>query len=826
MIIENAIQEINNRYAEKITALTLDGKIHRSGDKDHVWYVGHTWEYKGNSYSQINYGSWRQGDQHTINSWDSSLNKDRNFIKNYKKHVQESNAKLEMEKQRKHKDCREKWKPIFARSTGGKLHSYLDYKGINDPYISRVDQNDVLLIPVYNSSGLVGVQRIFKNELTGKFEKRFSSGIEIEYGFCPLTKVSSEVIYVSEGFATAASIQMAFPTNQSVCVFNAGNIPKAIKELRKIKPDCRIVICADRDKNGVGEKYARQAQKQNANIVIRVPQFGIKNDAWSDFNDLHQFEGIDKVREQLAIDRLDFTELHCLGYMESEYYYSSSDNNQIIRISASGHSNVLNMLQLIPVEWWKKTYGIKDEESDNVIVPWKEVASKLMDQCRQAGLFNPEKVRGIGVWEDGSHFIVNNGQEILPKVNPISQYHYQKLVKSEHALSRELDQEELDYLLTGFMNIHYKNKKDYLYLSAWIIQAQIFSVLPWRFHLWLTGQRGNGKSEIVKWCSQLVPNSLLTMNATAAGIRQELKNNARAICFDESEPDSGRIDGIMELARQMSTNSEAKVLRGSAHGDAIRTNTQCLFLMGSIQTVNFNSADASRFFVVEITPPKDQTAEQFDELSTVFSLISKDKANLFTTAFNAIPSILSSINICKRHFRDHYRMESRLADQLSAAVACFWVYSSRKAITTAQLDDIVEAYGLIQSDYMESNQSQDSESCYHDIMNCNPDIRENKTLARIIEQVMVNQSKPDYGDGNSCQFTALLSSLGIRVLDKKKLFLASNSAKLKKIVPKWSDYARILTRDKEYCIEPRKNCQIKGYNAGSVTKGIIIKMPE
>lgn len=823
MILEKALQEINSRYTESITDLKLTGKIERAGEKDHVWYVFRTWTYKSQEYQQVVYGSWRSSDQHTINSWSASQ-EDKNFKKSYETHVREQNVALELEKQKKHKLCREKWLPIYDRAKPI-IHDYLKLKNITEPFKARTDHNNVLLIPAYHPDKFVGVQRILMNPITGKFEKKFSSGIEISQAYCKLTDQESEFIYIAEGFATAATIQMAFPAQMVVCAFNANNLWKVSRTIRQLHPNAKIIIAADKDHSHTGEKEAKKACKMTSQCIYKMPKFPSENPSWTDFNDLMIVTSLKEIQDQLIPDPDEFIIVTPLGYLESDYFYTSTKNNQIIKISASGHKNNTNMLQLAPLSWWMKNYAVVDEESGKAVINWTQVTSDMLEKCQSEGLFNPEKIRGVGVWDDGGKFVINNGEKVFPIQNPLSSYHYQKLFKSEHELTNEMSQEQLDLLLTGLMNIKYKNPKDYFYLASWVMQAQVFSILPWRFHLWLTGQRGNGKSEIIKWVSQMVPNSLLTANATEAGIRQKVKNNAMAVCFDESEPESGRMERVIDLARQMNTNNEAKSLRGTVSGQVIESNTQCIFLMGSIQTANLNAADLSRFFVIEIEPPKGQTADEFDELSTIFKLSAQNRSELFTTAFNRIPSILSSINVCKRHFREKYRLESRLADQLSTAVSCFWAFSSDQSVTAEILDGVISSYNLVQSDYIESNQTSDSEDCYKFIMNTAPDIRDHRNIGTMLRMAL-NEAESNIKE-KSTFYLEMLSSMGIKVIDSKSFFVAANSEKLKKAMNgKWTDYARILRRDKDWCIEPRKTLRIKEYNAGSVTMGLVLKMPE
>mgnify|MGYP002780885280 CR=1 FL=1 len=279
-IIEKALHEINTRFGENLTALVLDGKIQRGGKKDHVWYVGNEWTYNGQIYQSVKYGSWKQAGEYLVKSWDSEIESNKNWRKKYQDHTREAKAALDLTRQEKQEKCRLKWTPIFNNAEKGKPdHEYLKLKGITELYTAKNPSGNILLVPAYNAvKGMVGVQRIFKDqdpesETNGQWVKRFSSGIEIKGAFCPLKPFrNSEYCYVAEGFATAASIQLAFPDIPAICVFNAGNILPAIEHIRAINPKIKIMIAADKDqpdKKGekAGEKYAILA---SASVLLNL----------------------------------------------------------------------------------------------------------------------------------------------------------------------------------------------------------------------------------------------------------------------------------------------------------------------------------------------------------------------------------------------------------------------------------------------------------------------------------------------------------------------------------------------------------------------------
>lgn len=825
-IIEDAIKEINYKYGESASTLIVDGKIHRLGDKDHVWYVGHEWPHKGQTYQTINYGSWRHGDSFTVKSWDASKEREKGFKKSFTEHTREAKIKFEAEKAANHEACRAKCKPIFASAKQNELHEYLDFKSISDPFISRIDSNGVLLIPAYKPiKGLVGFQRIYRDPETQKFSKKFAFGIEIQGAFCPLKPFKDEeYVYLSEGYATASTIQEAFPNIPSICVFNAGNISPAINSIRHINPNCKIIIAADRDpKSNAGEFHAKKAVKSYPNAIYKLPKFSLDNPSWTDFNDLHAFESIKKVQDQLAFDENDFITITCLGYMDNHYYYTSTTQKQIVQIAAGSH-NKLNLYSIAPVEFWKKNYGVEVEGV--LVVPWDNVFSDLMEKCKIAGLYDPEKVRGVGVWEDNNNFVINDGQDVFNEPKD-STYFYQKIPKKNYSIDNPLSDDEMKPLLSSFKELPYKNKNDYIYTAAWIIQAQIYSVMDWRFHVWLTGEKGSGKSTVLDWIGKLLIHPVLTSDATAAGIIQELRNNARPIIYDESEA-SNKIDPVIELARRMSSNNGNKTLRGSSAGKVVSSNTNTVFLMGSIQVSKLNSADRSRFFIVNMEKSENENQEHYENAKHDIEIFITMKERLFARAYSCIGSIKKSTKVIRKFLMDK-KLEARYADQLSSCLACFWVYYSIDPITEIEADNIIYNLDLLESDYTEQNKETDQDDCLSTLLQIIID-RDNTTIQRAIEVMKTNQPVL-INDGQTKgvdYFEKVLGAYGLRFFrENDSLFIASKANNLIKEMKsrEFPAFVDILKRDKKRLIKSDDKQRVVGLSMTS-QRGIRISIKE
>ncbi len=797
-IINQLLDEVNRKYNLRLS-FSFDGKFHRT---EHVWAVGKSWHYNGKQYDVINYGSWKFAEQFTLKSWEGS-EENKAFKKDYSIQIHEMNRKIEEDKKIKHLECKEKWEPKFKTAITPDNHPYLINKEIL-PYNSKVDNFKNLLIPFYNDNGFVGVQRINENG-----EKLFSSGIEIQGAICPLTPFEGKPLcYVSEGFATAATIQECFPDIPSICAANAGNLSHAIKTIRRISPEIKICIAADCDKNKIGETKARQACAIDKDIIYIVVK--TESEAWTDFNDLAVFQGKDKVIEQLSISENDFAYIKALGHNDDYYYYCSSNNQQIIELKQSNH-NKSGFKHIMGLEsFWFKHYGIKNEDGTFKGISWDKAEFDLKNKCQQEGIFDPRKIRGKGVWQDGKTFVINDGQEVHFKPDN-SKYHYQKTSKASYDISKTpYDVFDMQIILRAIEDLPFKNRKENIFFAAWLIQAQIFSVLPWRFHLWITGSRGSGKSSILEHAHSIVSESLFVSDATAAGIRQELKSDAMATIYDESEASDKKIGPVIEMARQMSTNGGARSLRGTATGKVIAQNTQTCFLFGSIQVAQLNAADQSRIFVTEVIPRRDNN---YKEIKRVLNETSQNKNRFFMTSFMAIEAVLESIKIAREYFNG-LGLEARQSDQLASMLACFHVYYSDISITPVDIKKYCDDYDLLHSEYIEETSEDEAEICLAEIFNIIIDTKDNRTIGSIIENIRSSKRLPYSNENN------LFEAYGMKYFTENNLlFISSKNMNLINKLKNYENYCSILKRNNSIYVKVA-NVKINSKQ----TKGIYINV--
>lgn len=811
------------------------------------WVYVNAWEFKGNEQFTAVFGSWRAGVKFKVTSYDPH-NVDKSFLKAEKKKIEETQEKIKLDEQEKYKQCKLKWSPFFqSLPQNFPVHEYLQYKKISSNYLARIDYNNVLYIPAYNEKEFVGCQRILKNpqyeldQTLKKFIKKYTFGIEKIGSFCPFGNIRhAEFVFVAEGFATAASVFEAVtsdPPNKdtiaAAMIWDTSNIYQGICTIRKVNPNCKIIICADKDVhkephlNNIGERKALQAAKKISNCIVRTVKFENSNSNWSDFNDLHCFEGIEKVKEQLQVDASDFVEIVTLGHNGKHNFYFATHQKRVFPLTANEHNKNQFML-MAPEKYWGDKYGwLTDAEGEKTGANFPKVVERLGIELTNAGFFNPENVRGKGCWYENNEIAVNLGNQIYYKneYKPIfnhdiqTKFFYEAGESLEIDFGKQLSYEQSVKITNAFKMLRYKNSNDYIFILGWIACAQISGALPWRPHLYLTGSRGAGKSTVLEWIHSMIPLSISITDSTAAGIKQNLKNNAKAVIYDESEPNSesdrNQLMDVIKLARSCSTMKSGDNLRGTAGGKGIAYNTNAIFCLSSIQKISFGSADDSRFFIIEMNSVKGQSHDEFIQIESAMNEIKNYSSLLFSRMVNNYKTVIKNIELCKIYLKQ-LKYESRLADQLAPILAGYFSYYSNDLIETETIEQLVEMINFKNSDYVEVNSESDAEKCYSTIMQLSPDGTP-VSISQIIDLMRSNTNSMNFD-----LYNRLLMFNGMKYdLVTGELWFAFGNVHLRdklKKVSQYSDYIGILKRHPKF-VDYRQF-----WLNGEVKKGVCLKL--
>lgn len=713
-----------------IPNLILNGqviRVDRTGKKS-AWFVGFEHRTKkGEPYIVSVYGDWKTGERYEFRTT-------REYTKTENAEILRRIADAQAQSEREREKLQEGAKCEAQRHwDNGGDNSGLDYlhrKSIPSLYGCRSilrENGRVLMVPMRDSSGeLWGVQQVYPDG-----QKYFLTGQRINGLFHVVgPELGIDVIYIAEGFATAASIHQA--TGKSVVVaFNAQNLVHVAKELKDKFETSVFIVCGDDDQfterdgqpYNPGREFAEKAAKACMGKAI-YPSFTSLESKPTDFNDLHVLEGLEAVKKQIVgAPDPERQYVLCLGFHADHFYYTSSQNNFIKCISPANHTKP-HLLSLIDLEYWQNMYPAKNDDE----VDWTLAINDLMDRCRKKGPFNLNNVRATGAWlGEKKELILNRGDCLVRGGQKVgfhsikSRFIYEPSdMTIPEPSSTFLQDDQCLYFLETINMLRWAHPDYYKFLAGWLITAPICGALEWRPHIFLSGPSGSGKStvmqevvyRILKKCGLFFQGP-----STEAGIRQSVGKKAIPIVLDEfestNEKSLNRNESCVEYFRQCSSETSAYVTKGSASGESVNYSGRSSVLVSAINVHLINEADKNRFTIIELKKG-DQNVEHFKHFQRSVAAMNDEWVHLFYSRIFGLWDVFTHNRgllfdeIAKRY-------TSRLAQQYSVLLGGFQILQSQKPIDK-------ELAGLLVDDcdldfkYKEVDESDEME-CLRYLMN-------------------------------------------------------------------------------------------------------------
>lgn len=498
-----------------------------------------------------------------------------------------------------------------------------------------------------------------------------------------------------------------------------------------------------------------------------------------------------------------------LGYDEGHYYYLPHKTHQVTAISAGSHTSAAHLLTLAPLEFWEYRWP-----ASRASVDWVAAANSLIRWQESVGTFDPAKVRGRGAWYDAGRSVLHLGNQLLVdnvayKLHELpTNFIYEKKPALEALqIGDPLSQPQALGLYKVCAALNWQKNINAVMLAGWCVLAPICGAVPWRPHVWLTGQKGTGKSWIVdNIIAPVIGGSALVVqsNSTEAGIRQKLRQDARPVMFDEAEGENqharARMQAVLELARQASHDGLAEIAKGTAAGKALTYRVRSMFMMGSINVGLSQASDKSRFTVLSLVRPRHGATgrEQFEELSALVdnTLTREYCASLRARTYGLIPVIRKNAEILGKVAAEHLGNQ-RAGDQFGALLAGCYSLKSDDLISEKDARHWIESHdwGVEKDEEEDSDENRLMKEILHaqiKVDSARAGIR-SRSVAELID-VALNGDEYDVTDKDSEQ---ALARHGLRVKNKEWLMISESHPELRRILketPWGQGWARILAR--------------------------------
>lgn len=266
---EQLLDAIRSAGLEPPEQVIFDGKLHRfksgtkgtakAGDKS-GWYVVF-----GDGVPAGRFGCWRMGFE---SPWRADVGRKLTASEEmaHARRLAEAKALREAAIEKQYEVAASTVETIWNQASAASPdHPYLKRKGIQ-AHGARITGDGRLMVPLFDKDGALATLQYIDSD-GGKL---YHPGGEAGGKFWMVGSLDEPgVLYVAEGFATAATIH---ETTGRPCVatYSASSlvpVTGSLREMFGIGQD--IVIVADHDKHGVGQKYADQASaKFGARVII------------------------------------------------------------------------------------------------------------------------------------------------------------------------------------------------------------------------------------------------------------------------------------------------------------------------------------------------------------------------------------------------------------------------------------------------------------------------------------------------------------------------------------------------------------------------------
>jgi putative DNA primase/helicase len=637
-------------------------------------------------------------------------------------------------------------------------HPYLVRKGVVAGSALRQTADGKLVVPMYRADRvLAGVQTIDAEGV-----KRFTKGCEKKGSYCSIGRLTDTVVIVegyatgaSVHMATALCCVIAFDAGNLLPVARA--IRAKYPDRRIIIAGDNDAWTLEPVANPGATRAREAAAEIDCDVVI--PDFGPlgPDERPTDFNDLHARAGLEQVAAQIDAARhhkvvsIDAARQARgepaappvapsdpdvpidayqggdgpvstgwqpepgidpvpLGYDRGVYYYHSAAQRQIVGLPAGAHGK-LGLMQLAPLAYWE------DRFSNRKGADWDACADSMMRACEARGVFDPDRIIGRGVHIDAGRVVLHLGDKILVdgKLNgeaarpsmivPGSENIYERLRRIRLHRAPALTDDEAAELIELLDLLPWTSADMAPLAAGWIVTAPICGALRWRPHIWVTGEGGSGKSWLIGNVVTpiLGPMCVQYQGATTeAGIRFELGSDALPVVFDEAESQNEkaqeRVQAILDLARQASSEYGAPIVKGGGNGKSVRYRIRSSFIFSSINLGMTQAADQSRTIVLSLASvPTDLDAEQKIERAEKFAYLEAQAARIVTPEFGSrlFARTLKMVETIRHNARVLAQAASELlgnrrtADTISTPLAGWWALQSREQLTIERAREVL-----------------------------------------------------------------------------------------------------------------------------------------
>ena len=329
-------------------------------------------------------------------------------------------------------------------------------------------------------------------------------------------------------------------------------------------------------------------------------------------------------------------------------FYRHRQTSQIASVKPYGPAE---LLKLAPAAHWEKEHPRINDKGEVIGPAWTDAADWLIEQANHAGVFEPERVRGRGVWLDSGNRVVwhlGDRLEVNGTITRLadheSRHHYGRLPALPiNPAVEPLDDAHGRKILAVIKEMGWAGASDYLHVAGHAVTSNVGGALVKRPQLQSESPFGSGKTDNLENVVTPLQAGIgySSAGSTEAGIRQLVGSDSLPVTVDESEQEDGKKrEALLRLVRYNFDGTEQN--KGTPSGQGLRFRMRSSIALAGINAPIPNPADRSRIAVVTRKPiPGDQWA---DVASRRAALITNEVGErLIRRTVTHLPALLANI---------------------------------------------------------------------------------------------------------------------------------------------------------------------------------------
>ena len=360
---------------------------------------------------------------------------------------------------------------------------------------------------------------------------------------------------------------------------------------------------------------------------------------------------------------------------------------------------------MVGPEYAEKYYGSYNKTTGALTIDGVSLGHAVVKACRKAGMYNPDRLRGSGVWLDDNGKLVVCSELVFAgkggeRIDPVGRYIYMRardlLLFPDTPVATEKDARDV---LDFFKTCSFQTQAGALLALGWLYSCYTCGANKWRPGLFLTGPSGSGKSVVLYVLKSLLGQAAdFKKSASVAAIRRGNKRNTLGLILDETESnttaDAARIEGILQLAR-LSTDGGTDE-KCSQTNDIDVFEMQFQVVMAAIKKPRMEPADVSRFLTLEMASHQHGGAVSplvHDPEAKTHPEIEPLGRRLYSRAVKTWDSSVENLRVVKNGIRRISRF-SRSVNTLAPLISGAWSALHNEVLTDKTIDAWLSNFDL------------------------------------------------------------------------------------------------------------------------------------